>query len=134
MGIVVIFDEFPMWEWHFDLVLDTILITAKATIRVYIFCRRSFWVSIISPHFILQDLYADIVMTKLTPIFQLYVAPFFVGTYSDPSMMTPINIIEIDPSEATPLHVIHLDSKATSSTRESHVSSRGQGYGAGFSG
>ena len=82
----------------------------------------------------MQDLYADMVMTKLTLILQVYVATFFVGTDSDPSMMTPINTIEIDPSEATPLHVIRLDSKATSSSRESHVSSRGQGHGAGSSG
>ena len=51
MGSVVIFVEFPTWHWHFDLILNAIVMMAHAAIWVYIFYDRQFGASMMSPSF-----------------------------------------------------------------------------------
>ena len=50
-GTVVIFIEFPVWRWRFDLVLNASVMSASAAMRVYIFHDRPFQVPITSPLF-----------------------------------------------------------------------------------
>ena len=84
MESVIVFLECPTWEWHYDPALDSLLLTARATLRVYIF-RRPFGLSMMSRHFSLQVPFSDVNMNKTHAISPVYVVP----TYSelDPSMV-----------------------------------------------
>ena len=48
-GTVVIFIEFPIMYWHFDSVLNTSVMVAWATMRVYMFHSHQFHVPVMSP-------------------------------------------------------------------------------------
>ena len=123
IGLVIIFLECPTWKWHYDLTLDSLLLMAKAALKVYFFFRHLFGLSIMSRRFSPQDSFSDINMYKALPIYLVYVVPTYFE--SDPS-------IETDPSEATLPHVIRLDSKASSTTRSKVKGRGGGGWGNSF--
>ena len=51
LGIMVIFIEFPMMHWHFDLVLNASVLTAQVLMRVYMFHSYQFHAPVMSPFF-----------------------------------------------------------------------------------
>ena len=51
LGTVVIFIEFPIMHWHFDPVLNTSVMVARVTMRVYMFHSRQFCTLVMSSFF-----------------------------------------------------------------------------------
>ena len=98
MGSVIVFLEFPTWEWHYDPALDSLLLMARVTLRVYIFFHHLFGLSRMSRHFNPWDS-CDISIVYESHLEYLFYA---VRTHSgsDTSMATMLSI-EVDPSKAT---------------------------------
>ena len=48
---VVIYIQFSVWRWNFDLILNASMMTARAAMKVYIFHSRQFRAPVMSPFF-----------------------------------------------------------------------------------
>ena len=57
---VVIFVEFPVLHWYFDLVLNKSVMTARVAMRVYMFHSHQFCAHVMSLFFHPHELYKDI--------------------------------------------------------------------------
>ena len=68
---VLIFVEFPTWHWHFDLVLNATMVTAHATMQVYIFHDHHFGASVMSLFFNPHNPFDDIALFVVHPPFHL---------------------------------------------------------------
>ena len=69
--MVVIFIEFPVMHWHFDLVLNASMLTAQAAMRVYIFHSHQFHALVMSPFFNPHEAYDDITLDEVCSPFHL---------------------------------------------------------------
>ena len=82
-----------------------------------------------SQHFILVDLYHDIMMSEIyPPIFEACVGSSSEELEFDPSMVMPMYSPKMDPFEPTSLYMVPFDSIAIPSTIGNHVSGRGHGH------
>ena len=122
MESVIVFVEYPSWEWHYDLALDSLMLTTRATMRVYIFFLHLFSIMMMSRHLNPQDWFDDITINDAHPGFATYEP---LSSESDPSMAM-IWSIEMDPSEVAPPDIICLNFKASSTW-----GSRVEGHGCG---
>ena len=118
---MVIFIEFPVMHWHFDLVL-----TAQAVMRVYMFHSRQFRIPVMSPFFHPHEPYDDITLDDIHPPFHplRYLTD---GESDSDTRLTPIFFVESEPSESTYLTYsvgsYHLDPSQPSIIRLSSDSS-----------
>lgn len=126
MGSVIVILECPTWEWHYNLALDSLLLMARATLKVDIFFYCSFGLSVISRHFSPQD--TSVHRTRMTSSTCMrhtlstclcYTYLLWVRCFHGHS-----SFHRDYPSEAICLHIIRLDSEA-SSTMGSKVEGHG---------
>ena len=100
---MVIFMEVPEWSWHYDPTLDSLVLVAHSSFKLYIFFRRPFSILVVSWHFDFHRPYADLPLRLAHPPYYLEPAP------SASSM-------ETDPSQGSSLHsIMHVDESSSSS-------------------
>ena len=68
-GNVVIFVEFSVLHWHFNLVLNSSVMIAQVAMRVYMFHGRQFRAPVMSSFFCSYELYDDITLDEVHPPF-----------------------------------------------------------------
>ena len=104
MASAMIFLEVPEWTQHYDLALDSLVLVAHSSFRLYIFFIYPFSVRIVNWHFDPNVLYADI--------------PWRLGHPQYFSEPTPsASLIETDPFEGSSPHsVLHVAEYGSSST------------------
>ena len=90
------FIEMLEWQWHYDLSLDSLYLTATSHVRLYIFFWRGFVVPIFSPFFDLAALFKGIPLC----IAHLVVVPPHMGQpVAAPPQPAPPSPPKSDPSE-----------------------------------
>ena len=99
-GMVVIFVKFPVMHWHFDSVLNAFMLTAQATMRVYMFHSRQFCAPVMSPFFQPHKQFEDITTDDVRPPFH---PPRYLmdGDSGSDTRLTLTASIEIDPSKSS---------------------------------
>ena len=66
---MIIYVEFPVLHWHFELVLNVFVMTTRATMTVYMFHSHQFHSPVMSPFFCPHELYEDIHLDDVQPPF-----------------------------------------------------------------
>ena len=84
MASIVIFLEVLEWTWHYDLSLDSLILLARNSFRLYIFFRCAFSTLVVSGNFDLQYLFNDLPLHYAHPIHFLALTPFASSMESDP--------------------------------------------------
>ena len=103
MATSVIFIEIPEWTWHYNPALDTLILAARNSFRLYIFFRHSFSILVVSWHFEPRRPYADFPLCLAHPLYFLESAP-------------SISSMETDPFEgSSPIFVLHVAKFGSSS-------------------
>ena len=69
VGTVLIFIEFPAWRWRFDPVLNALVMSTSAAMRVYIFHDRPFQTPVMSPFFRPHQPFGEVTMDDICPYF-----------------------------------------------------------------
>ena len=103
MATTMIFMEIPKWTWHYDPALDSLVLVARSSFRLYIFFHHPFSTPVVSWHFDPCRPYAN---------FPLCLAhlPYF------PEPTPSVSSIETDPSErSSPATVLHIAESGSSS-------------------
>ena len=96
MASTVNFLEVPEWAWHYDPTLDSLVLVARSSLRLYIFFNRPFSIPVVSWHFDPRRPYANLPLHLAHP-------PHFPEPTPSPSSM------ETDPSEGSSPHsVLHV--------------------------
>ena len=121
--------EFPIWYWHFDPVLNASVMTARATMRVYIFHGRQFHAPVMSPFFRPYKLFDDVTLDDIHPRFHLpryltdadsdfdtRLTPTYSVESDSDTRITLTYLMESDPSEPSYPSVIRLTSNSNSSS------------------
>ena len=106
--------EFPVLHWHFDPVLNASVMTAHATMRVYMFHGYQFCSPVVNPFFYPHYPHEDITLDDVWPPFH----PLMYSTNGESNSntcLTPTCSIESDPSEPMFPFVIYMTSNSSSS-------------------
>ena len=69
-GTVVIFIEFPVWHWCFDLVLNALVMSASTVMEVYIFHDHPFQTPVMSLFFQPHQPFGEVTLDDIRPYFQ----------------------------------------------------------------
>ena len=100
----MIFMEIPKWSWHYDPALDSLVLIARSSFRLYVFFHRPFSILVVSWHFDPRRPYANFPLHLAHP-------PY----YLEPA--TSVSSMEMDPSkERSPTTDLHVAESCSSST------------------
>ena len=109
-SMVVIFIEFPVWCWRFDLVLNASVMSVSIAMRVYIFHDRQFQTPVMSPFFRPHQPFGKVTLDDICPYFPLPSYPTDDETDSD-TRLTPTASVDSDHSELSyPSYHVETDS------------------------
>ena len=114
LGSVVIFVEFSVLYWYFDLVLNASMTTTRVAMRVYMFHDCQFHATVMSLFFHSHEPYDDITLDDVCPLFHPPTYPNNEESDSD-TWLTPTYSVESDLSESLYHSVIYLTSNSSSS-------------------
>ena len=103
MVSVMIFLEVHEWTWHYDLALNSLILLAHSSFRLYIFFQRPFSAPVVDRHFGLQYSFDDL------PLYYTYSIHF-------PAHAPPASSMETEPSEESSPRTILLAIKTNSSS------------------
>ena len=112
---MIIYVEFSVLHWHFDLVLKASVMTVHAAIRVYMFHGHQFCSPVMSPFLCLHESYEDVALDDVRPPFHSLMY-LINGESNLDTRLTLTYSIDSDRSELTYPSVIHLTSYLSSST------------------
>ena len=129
-GSVVIYIEFPIWRWRYDPVLNASVLSANASMRVYIFHDRQFQTPVRSPFFRPHQPFGEVTLDDIRPYFQPPRYPTDDDEMDSDARVTPTASVDSDPSEPSyPSYHVETDpSEPAYPTRSggSHRSSSSQ--------
>ena len=143
MALVIVFLDTHEWDVHFNYHIDSLVLMARATLRVYVFFCHYFSISVLNQNFILNEQYNDIMMytayPEVVPILVYEPIPKYFPMAMNPKEEDHSE--EEDPFEGTDDPIIDWDIDSNSSfyysnssapsSKGCRISSRGCRHGRG---
>ena len=108
MASTVIFLDVLEWTWHYDPTLDSLVLVAHSSFRLYIFFNCPFSISVVSWHFDPCHSFTDLGLYLTRP-------PYF------PEPTPFASSMETDPSEGSSPHSVLHVAKSNSSSSSTKV-------------